>query len=84
MDTSGDGGRQAEDGGLPAWLAQGSSEAADRYREARKAAASGVAEAKTGVVGVQGDCGEGLLVSLKEVLADHLGTQEGKAGLENC
>lgn len=82
MDTSGDGGRQAEDGGLPAWLAQGSSEAADRYREARKAAASGVAEAKTGVVGVRGDCGEGLLVSL--LLADHLGTQEGKAGLENC
>ncbi len=32
-----------------AWLAQGSSEAADRYQEARRAAASVVAEAKTWV-----------------------------------
>lgn len=32
-----------------AWLAQGSPEAADRYREARRAMASVVAEAKTWV-----------------------------------
>ena len=49
MDTSGEGSRQAEEGGLSAWLAQGSPETADRYREARRAAASVVAKAKTRV-----------------------------------
>jgi len=48
-------------------LAQGSPETADGYREAKRAAASAVAEAKS-----LGDHGEGLSVGLKEVLANWL------------
>ncbi len=49
VDTSITGGHQAEKEVFWAWLAQGSPEAADRYQEARRAAASAVAEAETQV-----------------------------------
>lgn len=55
------------------WLAQGSPEAADRYRMQSK---------NLCVERVRGGYGAGLSVSLlKEVLVNHLTTQEGKAGL---
>jgi len=64
-----------------AWFDQGSPKTADRYREARRAAASAVTEANTRVGGVRGGHGEGFSVGLKEVLANRLATQEWKAGL---
>jgi len=57
-----------------AWLAQGSPETPDGYWEARRAAASAVAEAKTRVWEEFGEAME----------KDCLATQEGKAGLKLC
>ncbi len=62
-------------------MARGSPEAADGYWEARKAAATVVAEAKTLVWEEFRGLGEGLLVGLKEVLVNHLAALGGKAGL---
>ena len=46
VETSGEGGHQAENGGLSGFVGPGSPETADRYRLARSAAAATVAEAK--------------------------------------
>ncbi len=46
-----EGSNQAEEGGLPGLAGPGVFEAADRYRDARRAAASVVTEAKTWVWG---------------------------------
>jgi len=59
-----------------AWLAQGSPETADGYREARR-----VAEAKTRVWEFGEAMEKDFRLALKEVLANHPETQEGKAGL---
>lgn len=60
--------------------AQGSPEAADRYWEARRAAASAVAEAKTPVWEEFGEAMD--KVGVEEVLANRSTTQEGRAGLD--
>ena len=56
-----------------AWLAGGTPEAADGYRQAEHAAVQAVVEAQIPVwEKVQGGHGGGLLVGLKEILANHL------------
>lgn len=63
-------------------LAGGSVETADMYYLAKKAKVMAVREAKnSGVGGVCGGHGEGLLAGLKEVLANHQTTLEAEAGL---
>lgn len=75
----GEGDRQAERQAFWAWLAQRSSEAADRYQVARRAAALAVAEAKNpGVRGV-------LDRPWRKILANNLTTDEWKAGFsQSC
>ena len=58
-----------------AWLAQGSPETADGYREARRAAASVVAKAKTQVWEEFGEAMEKEFRLAKEVLANRSATQ---------
>jgi len=77
VDTSGEGSRQAEEGGLSGLVSglafQGFPETADGYREARRTTASAVG-------GVWGGHGERLSVGLKEVLANRR-IRKGKQGL---
>lgn len=58
-------------GAFRAWFAQGSPEAADKYQLAQRAAACNGRQSKNlGKGDVWGGYGKGLLVTLKEVLAN--------------
>lgn len=81
MDTGGEGGCQVEEGGLSGMVGQGVLRWVPTGQEGYSRGSCGCKNPGAG--GLRTDYGEGLLVDLRKVLANHQTAQKSKAGFRS-